>query len=457
MSLMMRLMMPAVLFGAIVLAAADEPAVLALPEPLAFQAYGRHGQKEPPPDLAALLRANRQEAVLTENGRDLRSTLMTRLVPLDPDRKLSAADRRLLGECNRELDIVKADLPKGWDFVNSCGTDKAIYLLGEHNQRESMGIFQLNPERGTISKMAQTPRTFRANSERQHFSADGHIAVLFPDQFISSSKGGGTMGIRNESDLVAADLGTGKFYRIGDLPYEKIYAVAALKGKVYCLLGNGQSVALFRCDVDGENREIIFDNRREAIRHSLDAEKTMVRGTLFADPDRAILLISLSDRYYGPVKLAVMEPDRPAGCRILKSSALKYPPVLTGGKLYYANAAGYTYRGLAMDLKTLESTPLFALVNQAKLKRQRAFFRFPGCRYALDTDREWSGSPVMLGPDKVYLPERTGPGVFIDLANPRNSPLPVLEFRNANSVYPGPDGKSLWIVTSREGIFKVSL
>ena len=110
-----------------------------------------------------------------------------------------------------------------------------------------------------------------------------------------------------------------------------------------------------------------------------------------------------------------------------------------------------------MDLQTMESTPLFALVNLAKLKKQRDGFRFPDCRYLLDTDREWSGSPVMLGPDKVYLPERTGPGVFIDLANPRNSPLPVLEFRNANSVYPGPDGKSLRIVTSREGIFKVSL
>ncbi len=443
--------------GFLVSAAADEPAILALPEPSAFQAYSRHSQNEPPPDLAALLRANRHEAVLTENGRDLRLALMSRLVPLDPDRKLSAADRRQLNECNRELDIAKADLPKGWDFVNSCGTDKAIYLLGENNQRENMGFFQLNPERGTISKMVQTPRTFRAGGERGYFSCDGKITVFFPDQFMSTSKGVVTMCVRNETDLMAADLATGKFHRIGDLPYEKIYAVAALKGKVYCLLGNGQSVALLRCDVDGGKREIIFDNRRETIRHPLDAEKTMVRGTLYADPDNAILLISLSDRYYGPVKLAVMDPARPDECRILKSSALKYPPVLSGGKLYYTNAASYTYRGLVMDLKTLESTPLFALVNQAKLKRQRAVFRFPGCRYLLDTDREWSGSPVMLGPDKVYLPDRTGPGVFIDLANPRNSPLPILEFRNTNSVYPGADGRSLWIVTPRDGIFKVSI
>ena len=260
----------------------------------------------------------------------------------------------------------------------------------------------------------------------------------------------------NETDLLAADLASGKFNRIGDLPYQRIYAVAVLKGKVYCLLGNGKSVALLRCDVDGDNREMIFDNRRETIRHPLDGEKTLVRGTLCVDPGNGILLISLNDRYYGPVKLAVLEPDRPDACRILKSSALKYEPVLAGGKLYYANDSSNSYRGLVMDLKTLDSTPLFALVQPSKSKKQRVVSRSPGGRYVLDTDREWSASPVMLGPDKVYLPERSGPGVFVDLANPQNSPLPVLGFHSVNKVFPGPDGQSLWIVTPQEGIFKVT-
>ena len=238
------------------------------------------------------------------------------------------------------------------------------------------------------------------------------------------------------------DLKGKKAWTLTDFPRNGLRSVALLGGKLYIALNsaNNTNSMLVRCDLSGDNREVLFDTGREEEQNSFDARDPFSSFQLRSNPFRGRLLLFGNSVLYemdpNTMEASEISDETLGGNRTIVGDETLYIPGMDCRYLTYNLKSGKLQRVAVFDCSSTGVKEQDLLPYQWRLKFNYSYAGIPARALAF----------VLQGNRMLQPREQM---VLIDLDRIEQSP-PVLVPRQFNAspadAYPAKDGKSFWLV-----------
>lgn len=365
-----------------------------------------------------------------------------------------AKERRELIE--RFNSKVELSTPVPWGdrgvILNSIMRGGMIYLVGFRERQQLITLYRFNPESRQLDFCASS----KVDLERAGrfgrgivdtcgmFDVEGDYAVWMREKEGDGFRPDGNVfrpGIPKERVHVF-DLKGKKAWTLTDFPHNGLRSVALLGGKLYIALNsaNNTNSMLVRCDLSGDNREVLFDTGREEEQNSFDARDPFSRFLLRSNPFRGRLLLFGDSVLYemdpNTMEASEISDETLGGNRTIVGDETLYIPGMDCRYLTYNLKSGKLQRVAVFDCSSTGVKEQDLLPYQWRLKFNYSYAGIPARALAF----------VLQGNRMLQPREQM---VLIDLDHIEQSP-PVLVPRQFNAspadAYPAKDGKSFWLV-----------